>query len=661
MLEGMKGVSSFASEVDFAIFVVVGLCIVIFILVIGVMFYFLYKYSSKRHPRSKVENIEHNLPLEIIWTVAPMILLAVMFYYGYTSLKVMRTIPAQNLEVKVVGQMWFWTHEYPNGKKTKDLYVPVGENIKLAITAKENDVLHSYYVPALRLKQDAVPGKVYNAWFQGTDTGAFDLQCAEYCGTRHAYMLGKVHVLEKDVFDEWYNSKRKTPFEKIKKVKDHPGLVLLNDNGCTGCHSLDGSTLVGPSYKDMFGRTVKVFEGDTLKEVISDEAYLKRAIIDPDVEVVEDFPPGMMGSYKDVLSDEEIDKIIDYFKGGNAEETVDIKAEAINILDSNGCTGCHSLDGSALVGPSYKDMFGRKVKVMVDGTLKEIISDEAYLKRAIIDPDVEIVDGFAEGMMSSYKDVLSEKDIDILMDYFKGVESKPKIDIKAEAMNMLDSNGCTGCHSFDGSVLVGPSYKDMFGRTVKVMFDGTLKEVITDEAYLKRALLEPDVEIVDGYAAGMMSSYKGVLSEEDISLLIEYFKGDALQIKPEIKVEEVKKVVETVIKEKIQAQIKINKLTKVDIETKAMDILNSNGCTGCHTIDGSKRVGPSYKGMFGRMVKVKENGKIKEKLSDAAYLKRAILEPKLEVVETYPGIMSSYKGVLSDKDIDLLIEYFKGL
>ncbi|WP_024955723.1 cytochrome c oxidase subunit II [Sulfurospirillum arcachonense] len=556
MLEGMKGVSSFASEVDFAILVVVGLSIIIFLLVVGVMFYFLYKYSSKRHPRNKVKNIEHNLPLEIIWTVAPMILLAIMFYYGYSSLKAMRTIPRQNLEVKVTGQMWFWTHEYPNGKKTKDLYVPIGENIKLAVTAKTNDVLHSYYVPALRLKQDAVPGKIYNAWFKGTHTGAFDIQCAEYCGTRHAYMLAKVYVLEKDEFDKWYNSDKKTPFDKEEKTPIHPGLTLLNDNGCTGCHSLDGSPLVGPSYKGIFGRKVKVTKDGTLKEIISDEAYLKRSILDPDVEVVDGFAPGMMSSYKDVIKDEDIDKIIDYLKGGKVKKEVNIKEKALGILEANGCTGCHSLDGSPLVGPSYKGIFGRKVKVTKDGTLKEIISDEAYLKRSILDPDAEVVDGFAPGMMSSYKGVLSDEDISVLIQYFKGdskvepqekkvekatkstvvekvvnkvqqvVEKKvpPQDDKKTKAMSILNKNGCMGCHSLDGSRRVGPSYKGIFGRKVKVKVDGTLKEIISDEAYLKRALLEPNVEVVDTYPA-IMQSYKGRISDEDISLLIEYFKG----------------------------------------------------------------------------------------------------------------------------------------
>jgi cytochrome c oxidase subunit 2 len=344
-----------------------------------------------------------------------------MFYYGYTSLKLMRTVPEQNLEVKVTGQMWFWTHEYPNGKKTKDLYVPVGENIKLAVTAKLNDVLHSYYVPALRLKQDAVPGKVYNAWFNGTQTGAFDILCAEYCGTRHAYMMAKVYVLEKDVFEAWYNSDKKTPFDKEETVALHPGLALLESNGCTGCHSLDGSMLVGPSYKDMFGRTVKVSENGTLKDVISDEAYLKRAILEPDAQIVEGFSGGMMSSYKDVISDTDLDVMIDYFKTGGKVAEADPKEKAMNILDSNGCTGCHSLDGSVLVGPSYKGMFGRTVKVMVDGALKEVVSDEAYLKRAIFEPDAQVVEGFSGGMMSSYKDVISDEDADLLIEYFKGL------------------------------------------------------------------------------------------------------------------------------------------------------------------------------------------------------------------------------------------------
>ena len=155
-----------------------------------------------------------------------------------------------------------------------------------------------YYVPALRLKQDAVPGKIYNAWFKATDTGAFDILCAEYCGTRHSYMMAKVYVLEKDKFDAWYKSDKKTPFDKEAKIAVHPGLTLLKDNGCTSCHTLDGSALVGPSYKDMFGRKVKVTVNGSLKEILTDEDYLKRAILEPDAEIVDGYSGGMMSHIK---------------------------------------------------------------------------------------------------------------------------------------------------------------------------------------------------------------------------------------------------------------------------------------------------------------------------------------------------------------------------
>lgn len=422
MLEGMKGVSSFAGEVDLAIWVVMGISLGIFVVVVGVMFYFLYTYRAKQHGRDKIKNIEHNLALEIAWTIIPTFLLAIMFYYGYTSLKVMREVPNDTMDVNVTGQMWFWTHEYANGKKTKDLYVPLGTNIKLNITAKKNDVLHSYYVPAFRLKQDAVPGLMYSAWFNATEVGSYDIQCAEYCGTRHSYMLAKVHVIDKATFDAWYTSDKKTPFDKetMQIAVKHPGLELLESNGCTGCHSLDGSALVGPSYKGMFGRSVKVSVNGTLKEIVSDENYLKKSILEPDSEVVDGFSPGMMSSYKEVLTQKQLDDIIDYFKNSDTVPKEDSSAKALNILESNGCTGCHSLDGSALVGPSYKGIFGRSVKVNVNGTLKEVLSDEAYLKRAILEPDSEVVDGFSPGMMSSYQGILSDQDIDILVEYFKG-------------------------------------------------------------------------------------------------------------------------------------------------------------------------------------------------------------------------------------------------
>jgi len=290
----------------------------------------------------------------------------------------------------------------------------------LDITAKLNDVLHSYYVPAFRLKQDAVPGYIYNAWFNPTKIGSYDIECAEYCGIGHSRMLGKVYVLSKKDFDTWYNSDKKTPFSKAKPAGVHPGLEILESNGCTGCHSIDGSKLVGPSYKGIYGRKVKVKIGDNLKEVVSDDAYLKKAILSPDAEIVDGYSAGMMTSYKDIISNKDLDTIIDYFKTGG-KISVDPTVKAKEILESNGCTGCHSIDGSKLVGPSYKGIYDRKVKVKIGDNLKEVVSDDAYLKESILNPDAKIVDGYGAGMMTSYKDLLSDDDISILIKYFKGL------------------------------------------------------------------------------------------------------------------------------------------------------------------------------------------------------------------------------------------------
>ena len=424
MLNGIEGVSTASSSVNTAMYVVYGINIGVFILVIGVMFYFAYKYSSKRNPRNKIKNIEHNTPLEIVWTIIPLILVMIMFYYGFSSLKALRTIPKDNMEIQVTGQMWSWKHKYPNGKITKDLYVPVGKNIKLDLTAPKNDVIHSYYIPAFRFKQDVVPGYTYNAWFNATKKGAYDIECAEYCGRGHSTMLAKVYVLSQEDFDAWYNSDKKTPFSKkvTSKLTEHPGLTLIKNNGCTSCHDLGKNVLVGPGFKGIFGTKIKVTENGTLKEVVIDEAYIKESILEPNKQIVEGFNGGMMSSFKGVLNDEQINQIIDYLKGGKiVQPKVDKKVIAKEILENNGCLGCHSTDGSARVGPSYKGIFERKTKVKIGDTLKEIVADKAYIKESILNPNAKIVDGFNGGMMSSYKGVLSNEDIDILIEYFKGL------------------------------------------------------------------------------------------------------------------------------------------------------------------------------------------------------------------------------------------------
>ena len=258
------------------------------------MVYFIYKYSEKNHPKSmmpKAENtLIHHTGLEIAWTAIPTAFLMVIFYMGYDSLKNLRTMPADATHIKVLGKMWSWTYEYENGKKTNILYVPKDENIVLDMTAPKNDVLHSFWIPAFRQKEDVVPGRTTRLWFNANKVGEYDVECAEYCGDRHSFMLSKVKVLTKNEYDIWYNKKEKA------SGKD----LFEGTAGCTSCHSIGSDTLVGPGLKG-------IAEGKS-------KQYLKDALLNPDKDIADGFYPGIMPSSKGALSNDDVNAIIDYIK-----------------------------------------------------------------------------------------------------------------------------------------------------------------------------------------------------------------------------------------------------------------------------------------------------------------------------------------------------------
>ncbi len=415
MLEGMEGVSTYAADVDRAFWVVNIITLFLFAITIGTMLYFTYKYNVKRHPPKDAQNIEHYTPIEIAWTVIPTILLGIIFYYGLDSLRMQRTMPTQpdTLQVKVKAQKWSWSFEYENGKKSHELIVPLNRAVKLSMTAPLNDVIHSFYVPAFRTKEDIVPGQTTYLWFNATKEGKFDIQCAEYCGTRHSFMRSFVKVVDDTQFETWLNPK------VIKVVPK--GLTIMEQNGCLGCHSLKSQVLVGPALNDIYNTKVSLMVTDVKKESLRDVKYLKDAILEPDKEIVEGFYPGIMPAFKGVLSNEDINEIINYLKGKEpiAEKP---KIDGKEIVQNNGCLGCHSIDGTPLVGPSFKNIFNRKVKILVNGKVKEVDSNAKYLKTAIIKPNIEIVEGFYPGIMPSFENVLKKEEINAVIEYLKTVK-----------------------------------------------------------------------------------------------------------------------------------------------------------------------------------------------------------------------------------------------
>ncbi|HQO50119.1 MAG TPA: cytochrome c oxidase subunit II [Bacteroidales bacterium] len=295
--------STFAHGVDFSLYVIAGISVFFLVGITVVMLFFVFRYNKKRNPVAT--NIEGSHKMEVLWTAIPTLLVMVMFYYGWMGYKPLRNVPAGALEVTAYGQMWKFTFEYPDGRITDSLVVPLGKPVKVNLVSR--DVLHSFFIPSFRMKEDMVPGKNNFLWFETTQKGRFDVLCAEYCGQLHSYMLSSVTVLDQQDYEKWLTS-------SASVADEHPGLSLLKQNACLTCHSQDGSKIIGPSFKGIFGKTETVVTDDAEREIVIDEAYISRSIRQPNADVVKGYMKGLMVSYETVLSEEQIGHITDYIK-----------------------------------------------------------------------------------------------------------------------------------------------------------------------------------------------------------------------------------------------------------------------------------------------------------------------------------------------------------
>lgn len=300
-----SGASNFVDGVDTAFLVILGISIFFLIAITAVMILFIIKYNKKRNPVAS--KVRERPILEITWTVIPIILVLVMFYYGWTGFKPMKEVPNDAINIKATARMWSWNFEYKNGKTSNTLKVPLGKAVKIDLVSM--DVLHSLYIPAFRLKEDIVPGKDNFMWFIAEKLGEYDIFCAEYCGMQHSAMLSKVEVLNEQEYLTWYGK------EKTEEELNMPlGLQLINKHGCKACHTFDGSTLVGPSFKDLFERNRIVITDGKKHELKADKEYFKRSLYEPNADVVKGFNKGLMMIYKDQISEEEIDSLIEYIE-----------------------------------------------------------------------------------------------------------------------------------------------------------------------------------------------------------------------------------------------------------------------------------------------------------------------------------------------------------
>ncbi len=304
--------SNFAKGVDDAFLLIIGISVFFLISITVAMIMFIVKYNRKKNPVAT--QIHGSTTLEIVWTVIPILLVLLMFYYGWKGFHPMKAkAPENSLTIKTTARMWSWSFQYPDGRVTDSLYIPVGKPVRLELISP--DVIHSLYIPSFRVKQDIVPGKPDIMWFIPQKLGRYDIFCTEYCGLQHSFMISAVNVMSDSAYNSWY--KDTTQVAETAKTGELPGakgLSVLKKNGCLACHSLDGSKLVGPTYKGLYGKTETVTANGQDKQIKADDAYITRSIYEPNAEVVKGYVPGMMLSYKNSITEEEINQIIEYFK-----------------------------------------------------------------------------------------------------------------------------------------------------------------------------------------------------------------------------------------------------------------------------------------------------------------------------------------------------------
>jgi cytochrome c oxidase subunit 2 len=293
--------SSFAWRVDLLYTFLVGISIFFS----GLIFFLLVFFAVRYRRRSEDEQprpILGSFRLEVLWTAIPLVLVMVIFAWGARLYFTTALPPDDAMEIYVVGLQWMWKVQHQEGQREiNELHVPVGRPVKLIMTSQ--DVIHSFYVPAFRMKMDVVPGLYTTTWFEASKTGSFHLFCAEYCGTAHAGMVGRIVVMKPTDFENWLSGGRSA--EPLARA----GERLFQQLGCSGCHRVHG-TVRAPLLEGLYGKAVALQGGDT---VIADESYIRASILTPQRQIVAGYEP-VMPSYQGQISEEGLLQLIAYIK-----------------------------------------------------------------------------------------------------------------------------------------------------------------------------------------------------------------------------------------------------------------------------------------------------------------------------------------------------------
>jgi cytochrome c oxidase subunit II len=328
-----SGPTAYAENVDNVMLIIIGISVILLLGIIAAMVIFSIKYSKKRHPVAK--QIEGHVGLEVLWILIPTAIAVFMFFYGYTGYRELREKSDAGLKVEVTGQMWQWKFKYPNGKQTDTLYIPVDEVTRLEMHS--NDVNHSFYIPAFRLKEDVIGNDTTFMILTPKEIGTFDIACAEYCGLKHSAMYTALKVVSKDDFNKWLNEGLENKDSTVKPLEggtksdsatiqadtvkpvaqgpEIPDKTSLIRRGCISCHSLDGSVIKAPSFKGLVANRQTVIRNGREMAIKVNDKYIKNSVVNPDLDLVKGYSKGSMPNQ--YLSDEDVKIVVAALKALN--------------------------------------------------------------------------------------------------------------------------------------------------------------------------------------------------------------------------------------------------------------------------------------------------------------------------------------------------------
>jgi cytochrome c oxidase subunit II len=296
-----EAASTMADRVDALYLFLIGLTAFMTILIFVLVVWFGIKYK-RRDPNSVGARIHGGMALEITWSVIPLFIVLGIFVWATNIFFAIARPPAETMNVYVVGKQWMWKFQHLDGQREiNELHVPTGRKVKLIMTSE--DVIHDLFFPSFRVKADVIPGRYSHLWFEATKPGEYHMFCAEYCGTRHSGMIGKVIVMQPDDYQAWLTG----GVEEGSLAS--AGSKLFQDLACNTCHRPDAQGR-GPVLQNLFGKQVVLQSGET---VVVDEAYLRESILTPGAKVVQSFQP-VMPTFQGLVSEEGLLSLIEYVK-----------------------------------------------------------------------------------------------------------------------------------------------------------------------------------------------------------------------------------------------------------------------------------------------------------------------------------------------------------